>query len=81
MSKKKVPTNVPDDPTTEVDESVKEIETPETVRVYKVQNDAQIFFCGEGVRVDKEGREYFDLPSHAKTLVDQHINLTWPEGE
>jgi hypothetical protein len=56
------------------------VETPvEKVRVYKVNNDSQVSFCGEKVQTDEDGREFFDLPAHTKELVDQHINLTWPE--
>lgn len=56
-------------------------ETPErkTIRVYKVANDTMTSFCGEPVRVSETGREYFDLPDHSKTLVDQNLNLIWPE--
>lgn len=54
---------------------------PATVRVYKKQNDQQTSIFGEHVQRDEAGKEFFDVPAHLKPLVDQEINLTWPEGE
>lgn len=49
------------------------------VKCYKVHNDQQASFCGEPVKTDEDGREYFLLPDHTESLVKQHINLIWPK--
>lgn len=58
--------------------TIEPITTTKT-KAYKTYNDAQTSFCGEPVQTDKYGRQYFELADHLKPLVDQHVNVVWPE--
>lgn len=46
--------------------------------VYKKVNDGMMFFCGEPVKTDESGKEYFELADYMQPIVNQNINLVWP---